>query len=500
MNDLSNILLEGRVEDAHAWLESNTEYYELNNWVIQELSDNDPSGSNKYLIWAIKKYFDESLNTTLNNSLDVNQLIELLNNFHKNLQRLEKKDINSYNNIDELKTVVDEVMSIKTRSELKSEVDKIYEDDDWLVVYPKTHQSSCYYGAGTKWCTTTKNSPKAFNNYQTSGSLYYIIKKNDGDFKLALHRRYPTSDHNLSTSEDSMFDMEDRRLDMETVNVVMGMLPSKARSEIENSYLQNFNDLETESPLTLNEFAELLTEKLEGTRLKLSTESGFWVLHTPSRDGWYVESVGENPIRVDIDLFTNNLYEIGVVTILNNLLLDYVIVTGGIANKRGLPINNSLINFSSGLVDYEYFSSRFLEPENYRGNHYVGWPEVKFVEQFLFPNLRAILNTSKVKVAVNKNVVLWDTKRGRTSIKFRYPPKKGSLTQLFVDFIKNNPGKTKMEFYNHIGRTHTPGHNSEFFSVINSSGIVEMVRQGRQFVYKLGPNYDKWISGKLNKQ
>ena len=57
-----------------------------------------------------------------------------------------------------------------------------------------------------------------------------------------------------------------------------------------------------------------------------------------------------------------------------------------------------------------------------------------------------------------------------------------------------------MEFYNHIGRTHTPGHNSEFFSVINSSGIVEMVRQGRQFVYKLGPNYDKWISGKLNKQ
>ena len=36
-----------------------------------------------------------------------------------------------------------------------------------------------------------------------------------------------------------------------------------------------------------------------------------------------------------------------------------------------------------------------------------------------------------------------------------------------------------------------------FFAAIKDSGIVEMERQGRQFVYSLGPNHEAWTQGKL---
>ena len=51
----------------------------------------------------------------------------------------------------------------------------VYEDDDMIVVTPRTYEASCQFGAGTKWCTTS--SPTYFNNYSTEGKLFYFIDK-----------------------------------------------------------------------------------------------------------------------------------------------------------------------------------------------------------------------------------------------------------------------------------------------------------------------------------
>ena len=59
------------------------------------------------------------------------------------------------------------------------EYDKIYEDDKFLLVIPYTHEASCKYGAGTKWCTTGRDEKgeEWFNKHFDSGSLgYFIIK------------------------------------------------------------------------------------------------------------------------------------------------------------------------------------------------------------------------------------------------------------------------------------------------------------------------------------
>jgi hypothetical protein len=78
--------------------------------------------------------------------------------------------------------------------ELKKGVDKIYEDSNWLVVRPKNWESSCHYGAGTKWCTTSKETSSHFTRETTSKFLIYVINKNldqnDDTYKIAWQIPY----------------------------------------------------------------------------------------------------------------------------------------------------------------------------------------------------------------------------------------------------------------------------------------------------------------------
>ena len=100
------------------------------------------------------------------------------------------KDINQYENPSFIAFLMNVVDERKTERELereaKSQVTKLYEDDDVLVVMPKSYVSSCYYGANTKWCTTTRGSSGFFEKYSRDGKLYYFINKKTG-LKRALY-------------------------------------------------------------------------------------------------------------------------------------------------------------------------------------------------------------------------------------------------------------------------------------------------------------------------
>ena len=100
------------------------------------------------------------------------------------------KDINAYEDPEFIKVLMDIVDSRKSEKEkereIKSQAEKIYEDEDVLVIRPKSHAASCYYGANTKWCTTTKESPSYFERYFRNGKLYYFINKKTG-LKNALN-------------------------------------------------------------------------------------------------------------------------------------------------------------------------------------------------------------------------------------------------------------------------------------------------------------------------
>jgi hypothetical protein len=100
------------------------------------------------------------------------------------------KDINTYEDPEFIKDLMNIIDGRKSEGEkekeIKSQAEKLYEDDDVLVIRPKSHLASCYYGANTKWCTTTKESPSYFEKYVRNGKLYYFINKKTG-LKNALY-------------------------------------------------------------------------------------------------------------------------------------------------------------------------------------------------------------------------------------------------------------------------------------------------------------------------
>lgn len=56
--------------------------------------------------------------------------------------------------------------------------DKIWENDDMLIVVPKSHIGACKFGQGTKWCTASKTN-NYFDSYYEKGILYRVLQKNN---------------------------------------------------------------------------------------------------------------------------------------------------------------------------------------------------------------------------------------------------------------------------------------------------------------------------------
>lgn len=76
----------------------------------------------------------------------------------------------------------------------KTEYVKLFEDETILALKPLTHQASCKYGAGAKWCVSSRLSDKWWKNYteKTSsfaGTNWYNVKEVVEDIKKTLFDR-----------------------------------------------------------------------------------------------------------------------------------------------------------------------------------------------------------------------------------------------------------------------------------------------------------------------
>ena len=153
------------------------------------------------------------------------------------------KDINQYENPQFIKKLMNTIDSRKTQREIEREIktqaDKIYEDNDVLVVRPKSHAASCYYGANTKWCTTQKGNPGYFDKYFRDGNLYYFLNKKTG-LKMALFRNENERITDVYNAEDRNVDLEELREEFPNQNDLidellgMGEFVKKLREFVRN--------------------------------------------------------------------------------------------------------------------------------------------------------------------------------------------------------------------------------------------------------------------------
>ena len=97
--------------------------------------------------------------------------------------------------INGLKLALDNVEQTPTRREVnklgKEGSEKIYEDENWLVLKINTYEASVKYGKGTEWCITGNNSDQGrvdFNNHtqDSNATIYFFINKKNKLHKYAL--------------------------------------------------------------------------------------------------------------------------------------------------------------------------------------------------------------------------------------------------------------------------------------------------------------------------
>jgi len=142
----------------------------------------------KYLDWVGKNLdvvnFDEGLS----------KLGPALDKFEKISSNLPVTDLLQYKSIGQLLSALSEYDNRQRREIKRVEGGNVvYDDGRYFVVNPLTHDSSCYYGKGTKWCTAAETDSH-FKRYNEDGKLFYILDRtlptNDPFYKVALLRKF----------------------------------------------------------------------------------------------------------------------------------------------------------------------------------------------------------------------------------------------------------------------------------------------------------------------
>ena len=137
-------------------------------------------------------------------------ILEAVSQFEKWKSHLPQKDIYQYKKLEDLEEAIENYKREKTRNIVThDESEVVYEDDRFKVVVPRSHDASCYYGAGTKWCTATRGNKTHFSSYDKEGKLFYILDKqaptSSPHYKVALNKTYKGGESWWDALDQSMF-------------------------------------------------------------------------------------------------------------------------------------------------------------------------------------------------------------------------------------------------------------------------------------------------------
>lgn len=207
--------------------------------VIEHLYVSDPSPTKKYFEWMIKECLGLIERNYVINNEKIAKLVTDIQEFDKNIDKLGQdfldynkeeigeiaykflngkalKDITIYNS-DILRKIIPSLVEYKTESQrrrlAKEGAKIIFQDEKYDVYEIDTYDASCFYGQGSKWCTTDKKRDSHFKSYGTGNNkLLYVIsktktKETDSQFyKIAINIRYVDEQITFWDAPDKPFD------------------------------------------------------------------------------------------------------------------------------------------------------------------------------------------------------------------------------------------------------------------------------------------------------
>jgi hypothetical protein len=168
----------------------------------------DPSHNKQNSQWIMRLYITGGMPLE-----DLYKATEYLTLYEKVKQRLpvELRDILKYKNLPDLYDTISPYVKADAMSKSEQEkakklegADRIFEDNEWLVIHPKNEPAACLYGKDTRWCTTSGQ----FKYYHSKGPLYILFDKRiDAD-----SRKNPMKKLQFHFETDQFMDATDRRL------------------------------------------------------------------------------------------------------------------------------------------------------------------------------------------------------------------------------------------------------------------------------------------------
>ena len=140
-------------------------------------SQNDRgSFAGKYGVWIGNMYANGCIKHG-----DTPELKSALFTYDKNKSQLPSiKDCKSLSELIEwVKDLSNDFKPVRKQSKAKADLEKVYEDDEWVVYVPHSHAAARRGGECTHWCTASEND-YYYNMYSKQGLLYINVRKFDG--------------------------------------------------------------------------------------------------------------------------------------------------------------------------------------------------------------------------------------------------------------------------------------------------------------------------------
>jgi hypothetical protein len=160
-------------------------------------------------------------------------------------------DFNEIKTIEQIESIVSEVKIKESAKKVSKKTQIIYDDGEWLFLKPLSFESSLVYGAGTKWCTASRNNPSYFHRYSRDGILVYVINKKTG-VKVGIHSSFEGL---------SFWDVVDNRIDSIQSgipnNILLSVLPKIIKTPENQCNYHYFHDSDKEQELFLKETIDI---------------------------------------------------------------------------------------------------------------------------------------------------------------------------------------------------------------------------------------------------
>lgn len=141
---------------------------------------------------------------------DYDKARRYLDCFDLNRRRLGGADLNRIKSLPDLYDLIKDYLNspdsiVKSDAEIEREIkateaERLYEDDEWIIIHPLTQNAAVIYGRGTQWCTAATTSYNYFESYNSRGPLHILISKKTGrkyQFHLASHTYCDETDRTI---------------------------------------------------------------------------------------------------------------------------------------------------------------------------------------------------------------------------------------------------------------------------------------------------------------